>query len=435
MRVALIAEHFPAVSETFILRQITGLIELGHEVDIYAERRPENPGTVHPEVEKFGLLSRTTYMDIPPDSGYWEMPVWPITGETWLPGAEHPISNARRVLHALPVLFQCAVRAPGLLQQVLNSSEYGYRAESLSAVYRLARLCRVRHRYDVIHAHFGPIGDSFRFARQLWRAPLVVSFHGYDFSRWPRENGRAVYKKLFASADAVTVNSDHTCRRVADLGCPFGKMHKLHVGVDLRQFTFAARQAPTDRIVRVLTVARLASQKGIEYAIRAIELVKRQFPAIHYDIIGAGPLEDTLKKLASEINIADAVSFHGAQSGTFVQGAMRKAHIFMLTSVTIDGDTEGQGLVLQEAQACGLPVIATDHGPFPEGILPGRSGYLVPERDPEALARALLDLVRHPETWEALGRAGREHVEKNYNVQNLNRDLAELYANIAGRVK
>ena len=107
---------------------------------------------------------------------------------------------------------------------------------------------------------------------------------------------------------------------------------------------------------------------------------------------------------------------------------MASAHIFVLTSVSIEGDQEGQGLVLQEAQACGLPVVATQHGAFPEGILAGQSGFLVPERDVNALTDRLGFLIEHPEMWPAMGRYGRAFVEAGYDIRQLNRELTGIYA-------
>src|SRR5215218_4380675 len=99
MRIAFFVGSFPLVSETFILRQITGLMDLGHDVDIFAERKSDSEGPIHPEVHQYGLLARTVYTDnhMPAETGYWQMPVWPITGMTWLPGAEQPIWNMTRV--------------------------------------------------------------------------------------------------------------------------------------------------------------------------------------------------------------------------------------------------------------------------------------------------------------------------------------------------
>src|SRR5205823_8051378 len=94
LRIAMFVGSFPVVSETFILRQITGLLDLGHEVDIYADCAPDPNAPAHPEVAKYRLRQRTTYMDMPPEVSPWEMPVWPITGRTWLPGAKTSIHNS-----------------------------------------------------------------------------------------------------------------------------------------------------------------------------------------------------------------------------------------------------------------------------------------------------------------------------------------------------
>src|SRR6266542_3521779 len=142
LRIAMFVGRFPVVSETFIVRQITGLLDLGHEVDIYADTRAEPGGPVHPEIAKYRLLERTTFMDLPPETAPFEMPVWPITGRTWPPGSTSSIPNALRVTRAFSKFFRCFWKAPRLACQVLNQQEYGYQAASLSALLRLAHLCR-----------------------------------------------------------------------------------------------------------------------------------------------------------------------------------------------------------------------------------------------------------------------------------------------------
>ena len=111
---------------------------------------------------------------------------------------------------------------------------------------------------------------------------------------------------------------------------------------------------------------------------------------------------------------------------------MARAHIFVLASLSVAGDQEGQGLVLQEAQAAGLPVIATNHGALPEGLLPDRSGFLVPERDIDALTERLHFLMERPETWSMMGRVGRQFVETRYDIRELNSCLATLYMEAIG---
>jgi colanic acid/amylovoran biosynthesis glycosyltransferase len=427
LRIAFFVGSFPVVSETFILRQITGLLDLGHEVDIYADTRAEPGAAVQPEVERYQLMKRTTFMDMPPEVAPWEMPVWPLTGRTWPPGAATPIHNSVRFARALPKLFRCLTFAPRLASRTLRASEYRYQAASLSALHRLARCVAQRKRYDVLHAHFGPVGNSFRFARQLWHAPMVVSFHGYDFSSVPRKEGCGMYAKLFKTADQFTVNSDYTGGCVERLGCPPEKIRKLPVGLDPTEFPFRERSKPAGAPVRLLTVARLVEIKGHEFCLRAVAEVRKRHPDLRYDIVGDGPLRTKLESLAEELKLRDIVVFHGAKAGAELHCLLEDAHLFLLCSVSIEGDQEGQGLALQEAQACGLPVIATRHGAFPEGLLDGESGFLVAERDVLDLAGRLAFLLDHPECWAAMGRAGWRFVENRFDVRELNRQLQEIY--------
>src|SRR5436853_2976298 len=136
LRIALFIGRFPVVSETFILRQVASLLDLGHEVDVYSDSGGEAGGPAHPEVASYRLLERTTYMNMPPETFPYEMPVWPITGETWPPGSATSVPNVKRVARALPAFLRCLARAPRLTLRALKQSEYGYSAASRSALNR-----------------------------------------------------------------------------------------------------------------------------------------------------------------------------------------------------------------------------------------------------------------------------------------------------------
>jgi colanic acid/amylovoran biosynthesis glycosyltransferase len=430
LRIAFFVGQFPVVSETFILRQITGLLDLGHAVDIFSDTRGDTTGPVQAEVAKYRLLDRTTYMDMPPECAPWELPAWPLAGETWVPGASEAIPNWKRFADALPALRRCLERAPALTEKALSAEHSGHQARSLSALYRLDRLGARPGGYDVLHAHFGPAGESFRVACELWDAPMVVSFHGHDFTTLPRKHGAGMYRKLFETVDAVTVNSEFTHGRMTELGCPANKIHLLPVGLNLAEFPFRERARQGNEPVRLITVARLAEIKGHEFALRAVASLREKHPQVHYDIVGDGPLRKKLESLVLELSLQDVVALHGARDSAFINGVMASAHIGVLASVNIEGDAEGQGLFLQEAQACGLPVVATRHGALPEGLMPDKSGLLVPERDVEALAARLEFLVAHPEVWPEMGRAGRAFVEERYGILKLNEQLVELYRSV-----
>ncbi len=436
MHVAFILGLFPAVSETFILHQITGLIDLGHDVHIYAERAPEDGAPMHEAVKSYRLLERTTYLNqrMPVATGYWAMPVWPLTGKTWLPGAEKPIANLSRAWRALPVFLRCFVKSPRLALSVVSRRRYGEQAACLASLYHLHTLASEQQRYDVLHAHFGPVGNDFRFARALWKIPLVVTFHGYDFCVVPRERGTDVYHELFRVVDAVTVNSEYTRERVAELGCPRDRIHNLHVGLNPEQFSFHERTRRAGGPVRVLSVGRLVEKKGIEYAMRAVARAREKFPNLRYDIIGDGPLRAALEKLIDELGLRQNVFLHGAKDAQSIQQFMAEAHIFTLPSVTAaNGDQEGTPVSLMEAQSAGLPVLSTLHSGIPEVVRQNETGFLLPERDVAGLAEKLIFLIENPDTCASMGRRGRQHVEAEFDLRKLNRDLAGLYEQTIAR--
>jgi colanic acid/amylovoran biosynthesis glycosyltransferase len=431
LSIALFIGRFPVVSETFILRQVTGLLDLGHEVDVYSDSGNEAGGPDHPEVAKYRLLDRTTYMKMPQETSPYEMPVWPITGETWPPGSSTSVPNVKRVARALPTFLRCLAHAPRLTLQVLNSSTYGYQAASLSALYRLAGTISRRRSYDILHAHYGPVGNSYRFVRGLLKAPFIVSYYGYDAWAVPRKEGPDVYHRLFETADSVLILADDMGKQLQTLGCPATKQQKLAVGVRVEDFPFRERTRKSGEPIRLLTIARFVEKKGLEYSIRAFAQTLKSGANLIYDIIGDGPLRGRIQKLIAELQIEKQVILHGYREGSQLHQIMDAAHIMVLSSVTAsDGDQECTPVSLMDAQASGMPVLSTRHSGIPEVVCEGQSGFLVPERDVGALAERLTHLVEHPEIWAAMGRAGRRHVEQNYNCAMLSGELVGIYEKV-----
>jgi colanic acid/amylovoran biosynthesis glycosyltransferase len=428
LRIALFIGRFPVVSETFIVRQVASLIDLGHEVDVFSDTGNEENGPAHPEVTKYRLKERTTYMNMPPETFPYEMPVWPITGRTWPPGSETSVLNVTRVARAVPHFFRSFARAPRLAMQALKSSEYGYQAASLSSLYRLVGAASHKKTYDVLHAHYGPVGNSYRFVRELFHAPLLVSFYGYDCWAVPRKEGPDVYRKLFAAADCLLILADDMGRQLQGLGCPATKQRKLAVGVRVEDFQFKERTLQPGEPLRVLTIARFVEKKGLEYSLRAVAEVQKRGRKITYAIVGDGPLLGNVQKLIAELGLEKTVTLHGYCEGKRVQELMNAAHILMLSSVTAaDGDQECTPVSLMDAQAAGMPVLSTRHSGIPEVAPDGRSGFLVAERHVGALAERLEYLAAHPEIWPQMGREGRMHVGQNYNCELLSHQLVEIY--------
>ena len=365
MRVAFLLERFPAVSETFIVTQLAALERAGHEVSVISQHRPRPDEPMHEELLRSGILERTHYVD------------GPLEADSSLPVSEVPLTVGR---------------------------------------------------HDVLHAHFGPNARRFLFARAQAGAPLVVTFHGYDFSSEPRRLGTSMYERLFERADAVTVPSEHMWRALTSLGCPPEKLCRVRLAIDVAAMSFRERRPRAGEPLRLVTVGRLVEKKGHEIALRALAAVRPSLGDVRYDLVGGGVLGEHLVTLARELGLDDVVTFHGARDSSFVRGVLERGDVFVLASRTAaDGDQEGTPVALMEAMASGLPVVSTLHSGITEVVLAGRTGHLVPEGDVDALAGALLTLAREPDSWAALGRAGRDHVLAKYDVGPCTEQLVGVY--------
>ena len=405
MRIAFVLGIFPALSETFILNQITGLIDRGHEVDIYAGH-PSPTSKVHSDVIKYELLKRTCYK------------------------TQMPKNRLLRLLKAVGLILVNLHKNPIALLHSLNVFKYGKQAASLNLLYSTIPLLSRKKPYDIIHCHFGAVGILGAYFREIGvlRGKLITTFHGGDVNVVTAVEGTDFYKSLFAKCDLYTINSTFTAGKAIALGCPRDKIVKLPVGVNLAKYCFKERRATIGGAIRILTVARLVEKKGIEFSVRAVAKAMKDYPNLEYNIVGDGPLRESIEMLIGQLGISNKVNLHDWCNQEEIRNLYSEAHIFVLASVTAaNGDKEGQGLVLQEAQASGLPIISTLHNGIPEGVLNGRSGFLVPERDVEALAEKLVYLIRHPEIWPEMGRAGRAFVEEHYDINKLNNRLVEIY--------
>ncbi len=414
MRIATITGEFPKVSETFVMHHINGLLKLGHEVDVYAEYRSRGADFARDDLLAADLQGRTSYIDMP------------------------SLRNGKRLLSAPYRIAYCGTHVPRLTLDALNPMQFGRKAVDLSQanrLYGLARIDRTRQ-YDVVHAHFGMVGDRFRFVKDLWRAPLVVSFHGFDVTGWPKTQGHNCYAQLFEIASAFVVNSEHLRGRALGLGCPPDKIVKIPETWDITNFPYAVHQREEGKAMRVLTVARLVEKKGVEDALAAIALVRKTHPDVHYDVVGDGPLHARIEALIDALDLRETVTLHGAQSSAYVRHMMDDAHVFLLPSVTArSGDEEGLPVVLLEAQAAGLPIVSTLHAGIPEEVVHGETGFLVPEHAPEELARWLVYLIEHPQAASEMSGAARTHVAHNFAPERIDAKFVDVYDQVIADTK
>jgi colanic acid/amylovoran biosynthesis glycosyltransferase len=285
----------------------------------------------------------------------------------------------------------------------------------------------------LIHAHFGIDGVyALPLANRL-RIPLVTTFHGFDatlstaalLSSPAWVNYVLFRRQLARQGDLFLCVSAFIRERVLGLGFPAARTHVHYTGIDSAA---VALRDPGEETPIVLHVARLVEMKGTQYLLRAFAAVAHRDATIGLVIIGDGPLRRSLQALAGTLGLGERVRFLGALPHAQVMAWMRKATMLVLPSVrTRTGRVEGLGMVLLEAAATGVPVIGSRVGGIPEGIVDGETGFVVPERDCEALGARMSQLLDEPATRLRMGVQGRAFVERAFDIRRQNDRLEGFY--------
>lgn len=286
---------------------------------------------------------------------------------------------------------------------------------------------------SLIHAPFGPYGVHGLSYKKKFDIPLITDFRGQDVYRIPLQKPK-VYTKLFEYGDLFLVRSNYMEKDLISLGCPSEKIIVHHSSIDINKFKFREiKPIEKNDKIKLLLVGRFTEKKGIQFAIKAFAKVRERHSNIEFTIIGDGPQRNEIGALIKNLNVEKSVRLTGSLPHAKIIEEMSKSHIFILPSVTAsDGDKEGIPNVLTEAQATGMPVISTYHAGIPEFVIDGKNGYLVNERDVNALSEKLNYLIEHPELWSIFGRNGRKIVEKEFNIYKQTEKLEKIYEKYIG---
>lgn len=402
MRIAFVLNTFPNLSETFILNQITGMCDLGHDLDIFSLHPVDTSQPMHEAVNRYGLLKKASYL------------------------SKGPRSKGMRILKATEFSLRNLRGLPQILRS-MNPARYGKRSASLEVLN--SAMPFIQGRYDIIQCHFGWVGNRIAELMELGiDGKLITMFHGLDILLADR--GRQAYDLLYDRCDLLLANSEYTYNKLIALGADPQRASIHHVGLDLERFPYTNRSGEKSRDSRVVTVARLVDEKGIEFGIRAVWELKRMLEGerITYRIVGGGKLERELKELAIELGVTDEVEFLGSMTHEGVVCELSNADVFLLPSVS-----EAFGLSVVEAQAVGLPVVAAAVGGVSEAMVDGETGYLVEAGDFKAMAKKLEYLLVRPEMRGKMGEEGRKFVEDNFNIEELNSRLDMRYRELLER--
>jgi glycosyltransferase involved in cell wall biosynthesis len=318
--------------------------------------------------------------------------------------------------------------------------EYGSRREVLRTLLVYARfLDSVRP--EVMHVQHPLERCTYaRLVRDLEhaKAPLVVTAHSL-FGEHPEPTIFGLMAPNLRAADRVIAVSEHIAEQAIELGVEPSRVRVIRSGVDTERFrprdrvSARRRLEVPERAHLVLFVGNLEPRKQVHLLLQAMACVREHVPGARLLIVGSGESAGAddqttrLRLLAAELGISDAVRFVGRLPDERLLDAYAAADVFALPS-----SSEAQGIVVLEAMACGLPVVASRVGGLIGTIRDAETGFLVPPGDVDALANRLLELLRDPARRDAMGATARRAVEKRFTWTGAVEATLRVYAEVLG---
>ncbi|MET8485414.1 glycosyltransferase family 4 protein [Streptomyces tendae] len=281
-----------------------------------------------------------------------------------------------------------------------------------------------------------PLGLMAPALRRAGAERLVATTHGHEAGWAQLPAARQLLRRIGESTDTITYLGEYTRSRIAGALTPeaAARMVQLPPGVDEKTFHPAsggdevrARLGLTERPV-VVCVSRLVPRKGQDTLIRAMPRILAAEPDAVLLIVGGGPYERDLRRLAEETGVAASVHFTGAVPWSELPAHYGAGDVFAMPCRTRRGglDVEGLGIVYLEASATGLPVVAGDSGGAPDAVLDGETGWVVRGEDPNESADRITTLLADPQLRRRMGERGRAWVEEKWRWDLLAEHLKRL---------
>lgn len=393
-QIAYILKMYPRFSETFILNEVLELERQGMRLQIFSLKKPDD-GRFHADVSR--VQANTTYLP------------------------ESPLLAPRAFYEAHRQVFAWnRGHYLRLLLDVLKRRRFGALKRFLQAGYIAPRL----HQQGIthVHAHFATSATSVAlYLHRLGGFSYSFTAHAKDIYL-ESVSTDVLHRKLAAARFTITV-SDYNRTHLLSLGAS-DRVVRIYNGLDLRQFS-PHEVAPDDPPL-VLGVGRLVEKKGFADLIRACAILRREGCRFQCRIVGKGELERPLRALIDELDLAAQVELSGPMPREVLLDLYPRASVVTAPCIVgADGNRDGLPTVLIEAMALGVPVVSTDVTGIPELVEDGRTGLLVAQHDPQALAGAIRLLLEDRAAAGALARAGRERVEAMFDLRE---NIAQLRA-------
>jgi glycosyltransferase involved in cell wall biosynthesis len=256
----------------------------------------------------------------------------------------------------------------------------------------------------------------------LTHLPVSCTVHAFDiFTRSPAALTPRLSRCKFIAAISQ-FNIDYLRERC---GATIAELCRVvHCGIDLDKFKSIHRDTQPGNMI---SVSQLTPKKGLSLAVETCAKLKERGITLTYNIVGDGPVRESLEKQIQQLGLQDAVRLLGAQPNDRLVPLLGRTSVFFMPCIQVpSGDMDGIPVAMMEAMACKVPVVSRAISGIPELVAHGVNGLLVEDSDPNLLADALAELLHDPDKVERFGAAARDYVQNNFDITRTAADLRTL---------
>ena len=407
-KILVVVTVFPSVTETFILNQITDLIDRGFDVTVFTYVQPKN-AVVHQLFLDYQLEKQT----VAHFKNY---------------------SSKIEILQKGFAFFRKYGKRIDFskLTRLINPFKIKQSILILKKYYDLPILL-FKDEFEIVHCHFGYNGKKVANAYALGICcypKAILSFHGSDLTPSKVEYYKKLYQGVFQYFHGFTVNSPYLQDILKLVNPAVANVHLIPEGFKKTYLEQFSNEEKDKSAFNIVFCGRLINWKGPDRALRILKKMinsGRENCVLH--LIGSGEMEAELKALANSLQVEKQIVFYGAISQEKVFQIMASSSVFLLPGISekITERSEAQGLVLQEAQFFKLPVITADVGGIKYGMVPDETGFLVTENTEDCFVEKLILLYDNIELFQRMGQNGHDFVMKNFESSHIGERLMRVY--------
>jgi glycosyltransferase involved in cell wall biosynthesis len=334
--------------------------------------------------------------------------------------------SVERFNYFYPKKFQMLCGRSGMIDNVKEGYLVKFQVLTFLIFNLINSMKKFRDR-DLIHVQWAiPNGLGALILKKIWGIPYINTVFGEEIYLSDRYHFNPILKVLINESEKSIAISSETLKNSLDMGFQEEQFEIVPFGVDINFFKNKNVSKDKNKFI-ILSVGYLIERKGFEYLIKSMKYVVKE-ANVELRIIGSGPMEKKLDNLIRELRLEETVKIRKNVSDEELLELYNLSDLFILPSI-IDsqGNTEGLGVVILEAMACGLPVIGSNVGGIPDIIINNETGLLVPPKNEFELSKAIINLISNEDIRKKLAKNGYNQVIEKFTWEKISESYIKLY--------